>query len=348
MAYINAFAKATEQYRALKRNIEQKKFLPVYLFCGEEGYFADMLVKALIENVLQPDQRDFNQTLVYASDPKVTADGVVSLCRRYPIFAEHQLIIVKEAQALTKTENLAAYIAKPFEQSILVLVYSKEIDKRTTFGKQAKNLQGYFESAPLKEGDAPSWISSYAKEMGMEIEEDAARMLGEYIGTNLKKIVLELDKLFKSLPDGVTKVTVADVELNTGLSREFSAFELCAAIGGRDAAKAYKIAHYMGENSKKQPLQMTMGALYFYFSRVLKAYGYCVKERCSQSMGLQKAGVYAGQVQEYSAVMRNYTLPQVMKIIAKIKECDYKSKSNSRGNSTDGELLCDFILGCLH
>ena len=348
MAYVDPFAKATENFRSIMKSIKERKFLPVYLLCGQETYFTERIVKALSEEVLTPDQRDFNQSIIYATDGKITADGIVSLCRRYPVFADYQVIIVKEAQALTKTENLAAYMQHPIEHTLLVLAYSKEIDKRTTFGKQAKNLPGYFESAPLKEGYAASWISGYTKEQGMEIDEEAARLLGEYIGTNLNKIVLELDKLYKSLPDGTKRVTLRDVEVNTGMSREFSAFELCAAIGSRDAATAYKIAHYMGENSKKYPIQMTLGALFFYYSRVLKAYGYIAKERVSHSTALQKAGIYAGQVEEYSKVLRNYTLPQVMKIIAKIKECDYKSKSNSRGNSTDGELLCDFILECLH
>lgn len=342
------FYEATAQYNTLLKEIKERKFKPVYIFCGEETYFADELVSTLIQTVLKPEERDFNQTLVYASDPNINSDAVVSLAKRYPMFAEYQLIIVKEAQELTKQDNLEQYISSPAPQTILVLAYSKPMDKRTSFYKKAKASGGFFESAQLKEWNVSKWITSYIQEKGMKIDYEAALLMAEHIGNNIKKIVLEVDKLIKNLPEESKNITSKDVESNIGISREFSAFELCNAIGLRDASKAFKIAHFMGANSKKYPIQMTLGALFFYFSRILKAYAYYTKEGGTLASSAKKAGAYGKQEQEYAAVMKNYSLQKIMGIIARIREYDYKSKSNSGGTTSDGELLIEFVSKCMH
>lgn len=340
----------TTQFNTLIKEIKGGKFKPLYILCGEETYYTDEIINTLIQNVLKPEERDFNQTLVYASDPDINADTIVSMAKRYPLFAEHQLIVVKEAQDLNQSKNLDQYISSPLPQSVVVLAYSKSIDKRTGFYKNAKASGGFFESVQLKEWEIDKWITSYIKEKGMKIEEDATRLMAEYVGNNIKQIVLEIDKIIKNLPEGSKQITVKEIESNVGISREFSAFELCSAIGKRDCAKAFKIAHYMGENPKKYPIQMTMGAIFFYFSKILRAHAYYKRDGGSLASAIENVTGYdkQKQKQEYAEVMKNYSLAKIMGIIAKIREYDYKSKSNSGGTTQEGELLIEFISKCMH
>src|SRR5574344_2045225 len=210
----------TAQFNTLIKEIKGGKFRPLYILCGEETYYTDEIISTLMLNVLKPEERDFNQTLVYASDPDINADTIVSMAKRYPMFAEHQLIIVKEAQELNQSKILDQYISSPLPQTVMVLAYSKSIDKRTGFYKNAKSSGALFESTQIKEWEVERWITSFLKEKGMKIEEDATRLMAEYVGNNIKQIVLEIDKIIKNLPEGSKQITVKEIELNVGISRE--------------------------------------------------------------------------------------------------------------------------------
>ncbi len=329
-------------FNAILTDIKNKKFWPVYLLMGEEPYYSDIITGQLIENVLQPQERDFNQTVIYGSD--TNAAEIVSLARRYPMFAERQLIVVKEAQTLSKLDALEIYMESPAPETVLVLVFTnKSADKRTGFYKKAKSVAEIFESSAVKEWNIPVWITSFLKEKGIKIEADAASLMAEHTGNSLRKIVLELDKIVKGT-DGHGIITVKDVEINIGISREFSAFELCKAIAFRDSGKAYKIALYFGGNPKKYPLVLTLGAMFFYFSKLLRCHAYFAQDGGIPDNAARKAGAYSpAQVAEYVKAMRNYPLNKTMGIISLIKEYDYKSKSGSGGQASDGELLVELI-----
>lgn len=331
-----------QQLAALLQDIRDRKFKPVYLLMGEEPYYPDLVVGALLEEVLQPHERDFNQTVVYASD--TNAAEIVSLARRYPMFADRQLIVVKEAQGLTKTEPLELYLDSPAPETVLVLCYTgKSADKRTGFYKKARGVAEIFESPALKEYEIPGWITGYLKEKGFSIDRDAAMLMAESAGTGLRKIVLEIDKLLKGVPPECRRITVRDVETNIGVSREFNAFELCKSISGREYDRACRIAHFLGENPRKYPLVVTLGAMFFYFSRLLRCHAYWRRDGGSPELSARKAGAYGFQEKEYAAAMRNYSLPGVMSILSYIREYDYKSKSNAGGSAGEGELLQELI-----
>lgn len=330
------------QFDNLVKDIEKKRFSPLYLLMGEEPYYNDVIVQKLIDNVLEPHERDFNQTIVYASD--TNAGNIVSLARRFPVFAPRQLIVVKEAQQLSKLEPLEIYLQAPAQETVLVLVYTgKSVDKRSAFYKRAKECGCIFESALLPEWKVPQWIISYVEGMGRRIVPDAAALMAEHAGNSLRKIVLELDKVIKSLDEGSDEITVRDIELNVGISREFSAFELCKSLAMRNCDKAFKIAHHFGENPKMYPLTMTLGAMFFYFAKVLKAYAFYRQEKLSPESAVRKAGAFGYQEKEYIAAMRNYSFPKVMGIIALIREYDYKQKSGEAGTASDGDLLLELI-----
>ncbi len=335
------------RFNSILKDIKERNFKPVYIFMGEEPYYGDILVNELLETVLKPEERDFNQTIVYASD--TNAAEIASLSRRYPMFADHQLIIVKEAQSLTKLDALEIYLQSPAPETVLVLVYTgKSADKRTNFYKKAKAVAEIFESTMLAEWKVAEWIVSYVKQQGLSIASDAAALMAEHTGNSLRKIVLEIDKLIKGIPIGSKEITVKDVETNIGISREFSAFELCKAISYRNSDKAFKIAHFFGENPKKYPLALTLGALFFYFSKMLKAYAYLKQDGGTPETAAKRAGAFGSQESEYATAMRNYTYPKVMGIIALMKECDYKFKSGGSGTATEGDLLIELISKIFH
>ena len=335
------------QFNSILKDIRERRFKPVYLFMGEEPYYSDILVDELLATVLKQEERDFNQTIVYASD--TNSAEIVSLARRYPMFAERQLVVVKEAQTLTKLDVLEIYLQSPAPETVLVLVYTgKSVDKRSGFYKKAKSVAEVFESTMLPEWKVAEWISTYVREKGISIAQDAASLMAEHTGNSLRKIVLEIDKLIKGIPQDCKEITAKEIETNIGISREFSAFELCRAISYRNPDKAFKIAHFFGENPKKYPLAMTLGALFFYFAKLLKAYAYLKQDGGTPENAAKRAGAFGSQESEYATAIRNYSYTKVMGIIALMKECDYKFKSGGSGTATEGDLLIELISKIFH
>ena len=229
---------------------------------GEEPFYSDIIINKLIDNVLTEQEKEFNQVIMYGSD--TTPADIVSMSRKFPMFAEHQLIIIKEAQSLTKLDPFELYFSNPSPETILVLSFNgKGLDKRGKVYSRAKENAIIFESTPIKEWEIDKWITSHINKHGYKIEQDAARLMAEHTGNSLRKIDLECSKLFIALGDKVKTITTKDIERNSGISKEFSAFELCNALSKKDLNKAFKIAYYFGSNSKKYHLTLTICALFF-------------------------------------------------------------------------------------
>lgn len=332
-----------EQFETIKNNVLNGSFSPFYLLMGEEPYYVDALCDLITEKALQPFERDFNQTVLYASD--TNSKDIISICSRYPMMAERQLVVIKEAQGLKKPEDLIPYLENLIDTTILVLCFTgKNADKRTVFFKTAQKHGVIFESAKLDELAIPKWIENYLSSIGKKIEPEAALMLSEYAGTELRKLVLEIDKLLKAIPDSAPAITAVDIERNIGISREFNATELTNAIAAHDAPKAFRIAYYFGESPNKYPLQMTLGFLFYFFSKVELIHSYCLgNPHPNLSDAATKAGVFFRYAAPYISAAKCYPLRKTMAIISAIKECDYKSKSNLGGEATQGELLIELL-----
>ena len=336
------------QFNTIMGEIKGKRFAPVYILMGEEPYYSDLIIEAILQNVLEPQERDFNQTVVYAQDT-TTAD-ILQACRRYPMFAPRQLVMVKEAQHLAKLDVLEGYVENPVPETVLVLAFTgKSVDKRTAFYKKAKGKCMIFESVAINEWNVARWITTYMQEQGYSITPDAASLMAEHTGNALRKIVLEADKLFKGMPLTKKEITVKDIETNIGISREFSAFELSKALVFKDYDKAYKIAGFFAANQKKYPLPLTLGAIFFFFSRLLKCHAYYAQDGGMMENAIRKAGIFSqGQIKEYAAAMRVFSLKKTMHVIALIKEIDLKGKSGSAGLASEGDLLMELISGIIH
>lgn len=334
---VNADARCAE----ILSDIKSGKFAPVYLLMGDEAYYTDLVCDAVIENALDEASRDFNETVCYGSD--VNADTVITAARRFPMMAERQLVVVKDAQAMRDLEQLAVYCEAPLDSTVLVLLMrGASADKRKSLYKQALKNGVVLESNALRDYEMPSWISSYYTKRGLEIAPEAAALLAESAGTDLSRIVAETDKLLKNLPEGARQVTSSDIEKNVGISREFSIFELTKELSLRNGAKALRTAARIGE-AAKFAMPMAVSALYTHFSRILK-YG-ALKEknrypdRTATAAALQGVNPYFWK--EYDTAVANYPVRKALEVISLLCEYDYKGKGGEAGEATPGELLVE-------
>ena len=235
--------------RSIVEDARKGVFKPVYLLMGEEPYYVDMVCDAIVEHCLDESEKDFNQTVCYGAD--VSADAVITAARRYPMFSERQLVVVKEAQMMKGLEELAQYCQKPLESTVLVIaMHGAGADKRKSFYKTVSKMGVVVDSPLLRDYEMPRWISMYYKSRGLGISPDAAALLAEYAGTDLNKISIETEKMLKNLPEGTSEVSAADIEKNVGISRQFSIFELTKELSSKNAPKALRIAAYIGSDRK--------------------------------------------------------------------------------------------------
>ncbi len=341
------YAETDALCREIIADARRKVFKPVYLLMGEEPFYPDMVCEAIIENALDESERDFNQTICYGAD--VTADAVITTARRYPMFSERQLVVVKEAQAMKSLEELAIYCSRPLESTVLVIcMRGASADKRKSLYKSVSKIGVVVESNAVRDYEISRWISSYFKGLGLSADPDAAALLGEYAGTNLEKIALETGKLMKNLPEGCTRVTASDIERNVGISRQFSIFELTRELSARNAAKALKTAAYIGV-SPKFAMPMAVSALFTHFYRILKYEALLMKTpRPSNEAKAKVLGVSPYFFREYDAAAANYPLKKCMSVIALLRDYDFKGKGGDAGEATPDQLLVELTARILN
>ena len=255
------------EVNSILEDVRRGIFKSIYLLMGEEPYYPDLVCDAIIDNCLQEWERDFNQTVCYGSD--VDADTVITAARRFPMMAERQLVVVKEAQQMKSLEELAVYCEQPLDSTVLViLMHGASADKRRALYKAVLKTGVVVESVPLRDYEVPRWIASYYEENGLRIHPEAAALMAECTGADLGKIAVETEKLRKNLPEGTVEIGVADVEKNIGFSRQYSIFELTKCLSFRDAPGALKIAARIGE-TPRFALPMAVAPLYTHFYRIL-------------------------------------------------------------------------------
>ena len=328
--------------------IKAGEFSPIYLLMGDEPYYPDRVCDAVIENALDEFSRDFNETICYGAD--VSADTVITAARRFPMMADRQLVVVKDAQAMSDLEGLSVYCEAPLDSTILViLMRGASADKRKALYKQCVKNGVVLESNALRDYEMPGWISNYCSSRGLEISPEAAALLAEYAGTDMSKIAVETDKLLKSLPDGAKRVEPADIERNVGISREYSIFELTKELSFRNAPKAITIATRLGE-SPRFAMPMAVSAIFTHFSRILRyaalKEGGRRPDRTEIAAALQGVNPYFWK--EYDAAVANYPVRKAMAAISLLCDYDYKGKGGDAGEATPGELLVELVLRLLN
>ena len=254
-------------YENIIADLKQKKFAPVYFLMGDEPYYIDRISDYIADNVLQEAEKAFNQVVLYGKDIDIVA--VTDYARRFPMMSQYQVIIVREAQNIRDIDNLIYYVSHPLKSTILVINFkNKKLDKRKKLYKEIEKNGILFESNKLYEDKIPEWISKHLRDRGYSIQPTAALLLTEFLGNDLGKIVMELEKLTINLPDNQKMITALHIEENIGISKDFNNIELQKALVKNDALKAFRIVDYFASNEKNNPMVVTIASLYFFFNKV--------------------------------------------------------------------------------
>lgn len=316
---------------------------PIYFLMGEESYYIDKLTEYLEDNLLTEDEKGFNQMVLYGRD--TTIDDIVSNAKRYPMMAERQVIIVKEAQDLSRTiDKIEAYVNNPQPTTVLVFAYKYgKVDKRKKWIKSIAKNHILFESEKLKDFKVADWIKRVLQGRGFSIEPKASIMLQEFLGNDLSRIANELSKLEIILPKGST-ITPDHIEQNIGISKDFNVYELRKAVGEKNHHKAFQILNYFHQNPKSIPKVLLIGQLFGYFSNLLKYHGLKDKTQGNVASAL---GIHPFFVDEYRIAAANFPMKKVSTVINKLKVVDGMSKGVGASNLEDIELYKEFLISVM-
>lgn len=323
-------------------NLRNRIYHPVYLLQGEEPWYIDQISDFIENNVLNENEREFNQMIFYGRDSSV--QQIVDAARRYPMFANHLVILIKEAQDLKRIEDLATYCQRPTPTTILVLCHKhKKVDGRKLLATTIKKTGLIFEAKQLYDNQLPDWIKQHIESRGYSIASGATMMMAENIGNNLSKIDNEVQKLLVNIPPG-GKITEQLVEQNIGISKDFNVFELTRAIGQRNQSKAMQIVFYFADNPGDHPIVLLTGALTNYFLKIIKAHALQGKDTKTIASVLEVNPFF---VSEYTTAARNYPLPRVKNIMNILKQYDLRSKGIDNSSTEPGELMKELVFKIL-
>ena len=340
-------AQPTVTYDSIMKDLQERKFRPVYYLMGDESYYIDKISNWIAENVLQPEERDFNQTVLFGSD--VNASQIVDAAKRYPMMSEYQVLIVKEAQNVKNTEPLEKYFKAPMPTTILVLCHKNgSIDgRKREYVKAIQQAGVLFESKKLRDRDLPSFIEAYLKAREASIDPKSTQIIADSIGADLGRLTSELDKVLLSLPADNRRVTPQVVEDQIGVSKDFNSYELRDAIVNRNIFKANQIIKYFDENPKAGNIYSFLPMLFNYFQNLMIAY-YCPQKGSQEALAQWLDLKSPWGARDYMTGMRNYSGMKVLQIISKIREIDAKSKGLDNPNTPAGELMKELIFFTFH
>lgn len=321
-------------------DIKNRKLKPIYFLMGDEPYYIDLIADCIDKTVLTEDEKGFNQVVLYGRD--TTVEDVVANAKRYPMMAEYQVVIVKEAQELSRNiDKLEAYAENPQPTTVLVFCYKyKTLDKRKKVTKNIEKNGVLFESKKLYENQVGNWITQALIASGYKIEPKASAMLVEFLGTDLSKISNELDKLKIILPQG-TLITAEHIEKNIGISKDYNVLEFRSALGEKNILKANRIAQYFAQNPKDNPITLITSQVFAFYLQLLQYHGLSDKNSANVAKVL-KVNPYF--VKDYETAARNYPMKKVSAIVAALREIDLKSKGVGANALPPNELLKEMLI----
>ncbi|MFM7079869.1 MAG: DNA polymerase III subunit delta [Bacteroidota bacterium] len=354
-------------FESIIKDVKARKFQPVYFLHGEEPYFIDTIDHLLEKSVLDEAEKGFNQTIVYGRDTDLIS--VISMAQRYPMMSEYQVVMVREAQELKglikgrkagdddRDDEVAAkgksvdkdplidYLKKPLSSTVLIFCYKhKTVDKRTKVFKEIEKHATVMESKPLYEDKVPGFIHQYVAARGFKISEPSAKLLTDYLGSDLSKVTNELDKVMISLQKG-GEITGEIIEKEIGISKDYNVFELQSALGRKDILKANRIVDYFGENKKANPFVLTIGTLHGFFNKIITMHAFKNAPGINMASALK---IHPFFMREYETAARNYPLSSCMRIVGWLHEYDLRSKGVGNRNTDENELLRELVFKILH
>jgi DNA polymerase-3 subunit delta len=318
---------------------KKKDFKPLYWFDGEEDYYIDMLMNYAEQHILSEAEAEFNLTVFYGRDADWAS--VINACKRYPMFAERQVVLLKEAQQMKEIEKLESYIESPLASTIFVVGYkTKSLDKRTKLHKLLSKHAEMFTAARIKEEKIHDWIAGVIKTKGFTMQPKAISLLEEHIGNDLSRIANEIDKLSLNLKDK-KEINEDDIEKYIGISKEYNVFELLAAISKKDLSKAIKITNYFESNPKAVPIQMALPALYAFFSKVYAVYG--MNDKSDNAL---KPFFYfnPNSLKQAHDMMKNYGYPGMEKLILLLHQYNLKGVGVGDTGTSGASLMKEMVV----
>lgn len=325
-------------FEAILKDIQQKKFKPLYLLHGEEAYYIDVLDEAIISNALEESERDFNQAILYGKDADVMS--IINEAKGFPMMAERRLVVVREAQNLTGIENLESYCANPNPTTILVLEFKhKKADSRKKFVKEITKNGLVFQSDLIKENALDAWINSYLKSKGYEITPKASQLLINSIGNDLSRLVNELDKLLLLIKSG-TVINEIHIEENIGISKDYNVFELVNSVQVRDVPKAFQIIDYFAHNPKAAPLVVVISNLFSLYSRIMKVQFAKNKDPYQIATDLKLPPFVINNLIRAGKL---YPPKKSAKNISILYEYDLKSKGINNNSMSEADLMKELV-----
>lgn len=342
MAAKNSSFTFKQVMEALKKGV----YAPVYVLMGDESYYIDQISDFIINNALKPEERDFNLTVVFGGDTNAVA--VADACRQFPMMAERQVVVVKEAQNIKNLDPIVRYLQKPMKTTVLVWCHKNgKIDGRGKMLGLASASGVVFESKKLRDYELPGFITTYLGSKHVAIDQKAAEMIAEHVGSDLSRIVSELDKLTVSL-DGENRTINSDiVEREIGVSKDFNVFEFRSAIVRKDILKANQIAKYFDNNPKAGSLYSFLPMLFNYFQNLMVAH-YAPQKQNQRDIATALNLNSEWAAKDYMTGMRNYSARKTLNIIGKMREIDAKSKGIENPNTPQSQLMKELVFFILH
>ncbi len=329
-----------DEVKQLVDDIRLRRLAPLYFLMGEEPYYIDRISEFIAGNVLTEEERSFNQMVLYGKETSL--EEIIGQAKRYPMMSEYQVVIVREAQHLSRTiEQLVDYASNPQPTTVLVICYKyKTLDKRKKLIKTLKAGNAVvFESKKLYENQVADWIRRILSGGHLKISHKAAAMLVEYLGTDLSRISNELDKLKIVLPEGA-EITPQTIEDHIGISKDFNNFELKKAIAERDIPRATQIIKYFAQNPKENPFVLTVALLHTFFTQLLQYHGLGDHNPKHVAQALRINPYF---VSEYQTAARNYPMRQVSQIVGVLREMDLKGKGVGSPALSQQDLLQELL-----
>ncbi|MEM8506486.1 MAG: DNA polymerase III subunit delta [Bacteroidota bacterium] len=328
-----------EEARRIVEEIKSGEIKPLYFLMGEEPYYIDKIAEFIGSTVLSEEEKGFNQITLYGKETSI--DAIIAQAKRYPMMAERQVVIIKEAQHLSRTiEQLAHYANNLQPTTVLVICYKyKKLDKRKKLHNAVLSSGVLFESKKLYENQVVDWIRRVLSGKRYKITPKAAALLVEYLGTDLSKIDNDLQKLFLVVPQN-TAITEELIEKHIGVSKDYNNFELKKAIAEGNKKKASTIVHYFTQNPRENPLVVTITLLHNFFSQLLQYHS--LKDRSPRSVAhtLRVNPYFVG---EYQSAAKRYSMKQVSGIISGLRELDMKGKGLGTQNASQADLLKELL-----
>lgn len=338
-----------QRTEAVLESLRKRQFAPVYFLQGDEPYYIDLISDFIENNAIAEHERGFNQVVCYGKD--VSVGTVITQARRFPMMAERQVVIVKEAQEIADLPRddgqklLESYVLNPLPSTILVFAHKhKTLDGRKPLAKTLDKKAVLVEAKKMYDNKLPDWILNYVKTKQYRIQPPAAQLLADYIGNDLSRLSNEIDKLTLNIA-GQSEINADHIQKFVGISKEYNVFELQAALTKRNVLKANQIIHYFNSNPKSNPAIMVVVTLFGFFTKVLLAHSVADKSDSGMAAAL---GINPYFAKDYTAAARNYDFAKTARIIHYLREADLQCKGVESGSVSEDGILRELVYKILH